>query len=241
VTPRPSNKGSVTGLTRPDALVFDLDGTLWDAAEPTTLGWNRALEEMGVASRVTVAGIRAVAGTPFDGCVEILLPELCPPAEDTLRYLDAYEKAAIAESGGTLFPGVADGIRALAAVYPLFLVSNCQDWYLEMFLAKSGLRECFTGWDCNGLSGLPKSGMLLRVAESHRLKQAVYVGDTQGDRDAAREAGMEFALARYGFGGTRAPALSFGSFGELVAHFLSGSLCGLAGRPVSASGGVGSG
>ena len=206
----------------PDALIFDLDGTLWDAAEATTRGWNRALEEMGARTRVTTAGIRSVAGTPFEGCVEILLPELRPPTEALLRSLDVHEKAAIAEAGGTLFPGVEPGVRMLASVYPLFLVSNCQDWYLELFLAKGGLRDCFTGGDCNGLSGLPKSGMLLGLAEKHRLKHAVYVGDTQGDQDAAEGAGMGFAFARYGFGSVTAPVLSFDSFGELTAHFMAG-------------------
>jgi phosphoglycolate phosphatase len=219
MTPHDSTRREVIG---PDAIIFDLDGTLWDAAEATARGWNRGLEELGVAPRVTEAGIRSVAGTPFDGCVEMLLPELCPSAEDLLRTLDAREKAAIAESGGVLFPGVAAGLRKLATVYPLFLVSNCQDWYVDIFFTKSDLRECFTGYDCNGLSGLPKSGMLSRLAESNRLRRAVYVGDTQGDRDAAAEAGMGFAFAGYGFGSVTASTLSFGSFGELAAFFMSG-------------------
>ena len=46
----------------PDGLVFDLDGTLWDAAAASTLGWNLALEEMGAVSRVTVDDIRSVSG-----------------------------------------------------------------------------------------------------------------------------------------------------------------------------------
>lgn len=32
-----------------DALIFDLDGTLWDAAAASTYGWNLALQEMGLA------------------------------------------------------------------------------------------------------------------------------------------------------------------------------------------------
>jgi phosphoglycolate phosphatase len=214
------NKRSVTGLSRPEALVFDLDGTLWDAAEPTARGWNRALEELGTPTRVTVEGIRSVAGTPFEGCVEILLPRLCPPTETLLRSLDDYEKAAIVESGGVLFPGVEAGLRALAPVYPLFVVSNCQDWYLELFLAKSGLRECFVGGDCNGLSGLNKSEMLHRLAMEQELRSAVYVGDTQGDWEAAWDAGMDFALAGYGFGSVVAPVVRFASFKDLTAYYL---------------------
>ena len=62
----------------PDALIFDLDGTLWDAAAASTYGWNLALEELGLPQRVTVDGIRSVSGRPFPQCVETLLPELSP-------------------------------------------------------------------------------------------------------------------------------------------------------------------
>lgn len=210
----------MTGLSRPDALVFDLDGTLWDAAVPTTRGWNTALELLGARTRVTVEGIRSVAGTPFVGCVEILVPELCPPAEATLHALDGHEKAAIMETGGTLFPGVDQGLRELAALYPLYLVSNCQDWYLELFFEKSDLGGCFAGWDCNGLSDLGKTDMLRNLAETHRLTDATYIGDTQGDHDSAREAGMPFVFARYGFGSVSEPVPSFDSFDALVEHYL---------------------
>ena len=207
-------------MNRPDALIFDIDGTLWDAAEPTARGWNQALEELGVDTRVTIAGIRSVAGTPFAGCVEILLPELCPPSEETLHRLDAFEEVVLVESGGILFPGVDDGLRSLAAAYPLLLVSNCQDWYFELFLAKSGLRECFAGGDCSGCSGLPKSEMLSRLARTRELHHATYVGDTLGDQDAARRAGMDFAYARYGFGTVPGPGLSFDCFADLTAYYL---------------------
>lgn len=203
-----------------DALIFDLDGTLWDAAPASTRGWNTALAEMGVSSRVTVDGIRSVSGNPFARCVEILLPELLPVSEAMLRSLDAHERAGIAALGGVLYEGVADGLPDLAAVYPLFLVSNCPGWYIDAFFNATGLRDCFTGWDSHGASGLGKTGMLLAMRDLHDLAQPVYVGDIQGDKDAADEAGMDFALVRYGFGDVKAPSLSFGSFEELIKRFL---------------------
>jgi len=209
----------MSGLITPDALVFDLDGTLWDAAVPTACGWNRALEHLGVDTRVTVEGIRSVAGTPFAGCVQILVPELGARTRDVLGEIDAGQKQAMLESAGELFPGVEGGLRALAKQYPLFLVSNCQDWYLELFLDTSGLRECFTGSDCNGCSGLPKDGMLRHLSQEHELTRAVYVGDTAGDREASVAAGMEFAFAGYGFGSVSEPVLAFGSFDELREYY----------------------
>jgi len=209
----------VSGLSRPDALVFDIDGTLWDAAEPTACGWNRALERLGVVTRVTVEGIRSVAGTPFLGCVQTLIPELPEPGEEELRAIDEAERRELLGSPGTLFPGVEAGLKMLSDMYPLFLVSNCQDWYLELFLESTGLRRLFTGADCNGISGLPKGAMLQRLRQGHGLQRAVYVGDTEGDHRAAAMAGMDFAFARYGFGSLLEPVLEFQSFHALREHY----------------------
>ena len=206
--------------TTHDAIVFDLDGTLWDAAAASTYGWNLALAEMGLSLRVDDDGIRSVSGNPFPRCVEILLPELSPVPESTLRLVEDYERVGIEALAGVLYEGVAEGLRELADVYPLFLVSNCPDWYAEAFFRVTGLAECFTGWDCHGSSGVGKSRMLLNMRERYHLANAVYVGDTQGDRSAAREADMEFVFVRYGFGKAVQASLAFDTFEELVAHFL---------------------
>jgi len=205
----------------PDAIIFDLDGTLWDAAAASTYGWNLALEELDLPQRVTVDGIRSVSGQPFPRCVEILLPELSPAPAATLELLEARERTGIELMAGALYSGVADGLARLAERYRLFMVSNCPGWYLDEFFRHTGLREHFIWWDCHGLSGIAKSGMLLSLAATHRLASAVYVGDTEGDRDAAAQAGMDFALVRYGFGDVLEAPLAFSDFGELVAHYLT--------------------
>jgi phosphoglycolate phosphatase len=214
----------VNGCSRSAALIFDLDGTLWDAAAPSAEGWNLALSEMGVEQRVDEAGVRSVSGTPFEQCVRTLLPELCPPSEAILAALDAGERKVVEARGGTLYPGVAEGLRRLSEAYQLFVVSNCPDWYLEVFLQMTGLRGCFTAWDCHGSSGLPKAEMMRGLLQKHGLQRAIYVGDTHGDRQAAEAAGLEFAFVLYGFGCTEAPALVFADFGELVEQFLAGDV-----------------
>jgi phosphoglycolate phosphatase len=203
-----------------DALIFDLDGTLWDAAAASTYGWNLALEELGASARVTVDDIRSVSGKPFDQCVATLLPDLRPAGEATIEIIDDHERLGIEKIGGVLYEGVAEGLGALAARNRLFLVSNCPDWYLEAFFRISALAGFFVGSDCHGASGLDKSSMLRVLSQKHHLDRALYVGDTQGDRDAAEAAGMEFAFVSYGFGETSGPALSFSSFSELVKGFL---------------------
>lgn len=203
-----------------DALVFDLDGTLWDAAAASTYGWNVALEKLGVSTRITIEDIRSVSGTPFRQCVATLLPELHPAADDTIEFIEHHERLGIEKIGGTLYEGVAEGLQALAARYRLFLVSNCPDWYLAAFFRITGLNRYFVDSDCHGASGLNKSNMLRVLCQKHGLHRALYVGDTQGDRDAAEAAGMEFAFASYGFGKTVDPTFSFSSFTELAEGFL---------------------
>jgi phosphoglycolate phosphatase len=36
-------------LKQADSIIFDLDGTLWDAAEACAKAWNEALKQMGNA------------------------------------------------------------------------------------------------------------------------------------------------------------------------------------------------
>lgn len=220
----PEARSSVAARYNPlmtyDALIFDLDGTLWDAAAASTYGWNLALEELGASARVTVDDIRSVSGKPFDQCVATLLPELRPANEATIEFIDDHERLGIEKIGGTLYAGVAEGLEALAARHRLFLVSNCPDWYLEAFFRISALAGFFVDSDCHGASGLDKSSMLRVLSRKHHLDRALYVGDTQGDRDAAEVAGMEFAFVSYGFGKTADPALSFSSFSGLVKGFL---------------------
>jgi phosphoglycolate phosphatase len=204
-----------------DALIFDLDGTLWDAAAASTYGWNLALEELGLPQRVTVDGIRSVSGKPFPECVATLLPELSPAPPATVEHLEVRERTGIELMAGALYEGVADGLARLAGQHRLFLVSNCPGWYLEEFFRHTGLQGCFSGWDCHGMSGIAKSAMLLNLAASHRLQRAVYVGDTRGDQESAEKAGMEFVFAAYGFGRAEGAPLSFAHFGGLVSHYLA--------------------
>ncbi len=47
-----------------DALVFDLDGTLWDATEACAIGWNDSLRSLQIDQKITVGDFRRVVGKP---------------------------------------------------------------------------------------------------------------------------------------------------------------------------------
>jgi phosphoglycolate phosphatase len=89
---------------------------------------------------------------------------------------------------------------------------------LKLFLELSGLEPLLAGYDCIGLSGLPKHDMLSNLISKYDLKNPVYIGDTASDETACRQADIDFIHVSYGFGTTVNKCLSFDSFAALVAY-----------------------
>ncbi|AFG38304.1 putative phosphatase [Spirochaeta africana DSM 8902] len=199
-----------------DTIIFDIDGTLWNACPASAKGWNLGLASLGIDARVTAQQIEGVAGHPYATCVEMLLPGLQEQYPDLLDTLNNREIEVVKTDGGTLYEGVTEGIKILANSYKVFLVSNCQDWYMKIFLEFSGLEPFLTSFDCHGMSGLPKDQMLSRIQRTYCLHTPVYVGDTEGDESAARVAGMDFIHVSYGFGSAASAVKHVDSFSALL-------------------------
>lgn len=205
-----------------DGIIFDLDGTLWDASQASSEGWNTALKPRGINLTVSREDIRSVSGLPFDTCVTTLFPHI--PVTDIpelTKALESHEKSFVETDGGEAYQGVVDGTEILAEHYRLFLVSNCQDWYLESFWEHVPLQHSFRDWDCHGMSGTSKTEMLKGIVERHELGEAIYIGDTMGDKQASDAAGIDFGYVSYGFGTVLDPTVTFPSFADLVAWFRS--------------------
>ena len=79
-------------------------------------------------------------------------------------------------------------------------------WVVESSLllgtlgALGGLGGLISDFDCFGNTGLPKGQTLRLLCERCNVRDAVYVGDTQGDMEASEQAGLPFVWAAYGFG-----------------------------------------
>lgn len=101
---------------------------------------------------------------------------------------------------------VIEDLADLAAVIPLYLVRNRNDWYMEAFLDHSGTRPLFADAVCHGTTGLPKLENLRNLMTRDGLQRGYYVGDTNGDRTAAEMAGLVYVHADYGFGGEGVPS-----------------------------------
>jgi len=200
-----------------DAVIFDIDGTLWNASSASARGWNLGLAHLGAQAEVTAEQIATVAGSPYEECVEALLPGMGVRYPGLLEVLGDCERASVERDGGTFYDGALEAVSRLAREFAVFLVSNCQEWYLELFLGFSGLGPLLSGVDCHGRSGLPKSEMLSQMKRARSLTAPVYVGDTASDEAAARTAGITHIHASWGFGQPEGDPLIVDSFAALLA------------------------
>ena len=74
----------------------------------------------------------------------------------------------------------------------------------------------FTDIECYGNTDLSKGENNKLVIERNNLKNAVYVGDTQGDADSAEFAGIPFVFASYGFGSVKKYDYIINKFSDIL-------------------------
>lgn len=183
-----------------DSIGFDLDGTLWSAVLADKEAWAIVAEEYGVykPTEEQMAGVM--------GLNEIqLMTKLYPDMSDEDKH-SFFDKASqlcnviLARDGGVLYEGMEETVKKLSRHFRLYIVSNCQPGYIETFLKHHQLEPYFCDFQWAGRECVPKSENIKNVIERNGFKNSIYVGDTQGDADAAYGAGVPFVYAGFGFG-----------------------------------------
>ena len=190
-----------------DSIIFDLDGTLWNSSKPICEAWNIILDRHKEIVREPMYDIAAkLFPDEKEEVRNALMDELCE-----------FENGYLEKMGGVLFPELEATLKELKTKYPLYIVSNCQDGYIEAFIKAHKLEKYFSDTECWGRTRAPKAVSNRTLIERNNLSNPVYVGDTAGDANAAREAEIDFIYAEYGFGEVE-PSLYVGvidSFKEL--------------------------
>lgn len=203
-----------------DSIIFDMDGTIWDSTAEVAVAFRKVIAEKYpfVTDEVTGEKLKGLFGLPLDEIAVNLF--LSVGKEKAIEVMDdccQYECKYLSEHGAKLYGGVEETLKLLAEKYKLFIVSNCQEGYIQCFFhANPHLEQYFIDFEYPGRTGKFKADNIRLVIERNNLKNPVYVGDTQGDAKAAADAGVPFIFARYGFGDVKEYSQVIDSFEELI-------------------------
>lgn len=189
------------------AIIFDLDGTLWDSTGCASAIWNRVFLKHGeVTFKMTNEKAAQLMGKTMDEIGRILFPGFSDwERNGIVNEFGAEEAAYLSENGAVLYDGLEETLKILKQDYDLYIVSNCQDGYVQAFLHAHKLSRYFNDIEMSGRTGQDKGSNIKLLMERNNIQSAVYVGDTQGDEKASRVAGIPFIYASYGFGKALAP------------------------------------
>lgn len=187
----------------PQAVLFDLDGTLLDSAPDMLATTNQMLAARDRAP-ITLEALRPVVSKGSRAMVSVAFPELGQEARDALvpEFLDRYE--ALIGQHAVLFDGVAGMLEALEAAGCAWgIVTNKPEYLAQLILPQ-------LGWEtrCAVLIGgdtlaqrKPHPLPLLAAAERMGIDPGtcIYVGDDERDIVAANAAGMASVAALWGY------------------------------------------
>ncbi len=190
------------------AVIFDVDGTLWDSTEAVADSWRRTFRSLNLpCDHVTGERLRREFGKTLPDIGFSLYPDL--PRDRAIAVTEQAceeENAHLLATRPPVYPEIPALFQRLREEgIPIYIVSNCQSGYIEVLLETSGLAPFVSGHLCAGDTGVAKAETLGLAVKRWQIPSPVYVGDTLGDEEATRKAGLLFIHAAYGFGEAKAP------------------------------------
>ncbi|MBR4876335.1 MAG: phosphoglycolate phosphatase [Rhodocyclaceae bacterium] len=193
----------------PKAILFDLDGTLLDTLADLTAGVNGMLAELGQPTR-SEQEVRRFVGRGFARLVECSLTEGRPEYildEQGLEHASALFRRHYAQHNGERtypYPGIKAVLGQLAAQDKLLaVVTNKMEAFTLPLLEQLGILQHFSaivaGDTCNTRKPSPEMPLLACEKLGVEPHQALMIGDSHHDAQAARSAGIPVLLVSWGY------------------------------------------
>lgn len=202
-----------------NAIIFDMDGTMWDTTAAILPVWNEVLRKYPkeTSKQISKTEMDSYMGKTLEQIAQLSLPELdIKRSVEILSECCKTECKYLEEQGAIIYPKLIETLKELKDEYTLLIVSNCQDGYIQSFLTYYKLWNVFSDIEFAGRTGKTKGENIKLIIERNNIDKAVYVGDTQSDFDAAKFAGVDFIFAEYGFGSAENHKYSIKEFSDLT-------------------------
>lgn len=207
---------------KPDALIFDMDGTLWDAVETYAASWNKYFQANNIDNHVTKNDLDGLMGLEEKIYLEKVLPQFSSKEREIMyKEVINIQYHLIDTIGGNLYDGVVNGLKLLSQKYKLFVVSNCPEFTIHHFMKWAKIEKYITDTMAHGQNYKPKYQNILSIKDTHSLNYPIYIGDTNSDGIQSKKAKVPFIFMEYGFGSSNDFHQKFDSFHEFSNHYLS--------------------
>ena len=198
------------------AILFDLDGTLWNALDTITEAWNKATKEHNLKYSFSLETMKSFMGLTPKETAPLAFKDvdlnkgleyfvLC--LNEEIKYLRVHP--------GKLYEDEEEVLKELSKHYPLFIVSNSDKGYIEDYLNAYDFNKYFKDHVCAGDTDLEKWQNILYIKNKYQLEEIIYVGDTKKDLNESIKAGVKFIHASYGFGEIEEEVLKISKLREL--------------------------
>lgn len=198
-----------TTLKLPEALIFDMDGTLLET-ETLLTGVNQRLfdtlreEGLYMEEAPPVSALLSCLGMLLEDIWKTIMPGSSKEARKRAdELLLQYEIEGLAAGEGELYPGVAATLAALKEKgVKLFVASNGLEQYVRKIVEHKGLGHLFTDlYSAGEYNTSTKVDLVAMLMKKHGLTSAWMVGDRSSDIEAAHGngiVGIGCAYAGYG-------------------------------------------
>ena len=201
--------------TWPRAVIFDLDGTLVDSAPDIQEAIDTAFRPLGVQP-FSLETVKSLIGGGAAAAVKRATAKLglvlSPDEEDAVLQRFLVDYARVSAKGRGLYPGAIELLQDLRARKAgVALCTNKAETITQITIEALGIAGYF-GSVVAARDDLPKKpdpAMLLRALAPFDVApaDAVMIGDSHADIDAARAAGMPSIAVSYGYSPTPAAQL----------------------------------
>lgn len=192
-----------------EAVLLDLDGTLLDTIADLSHATNAMRNDLGlpplsldtVASYVGKGSRNLVIRALSDNSAQTL-PDENQTDEALALYLDHYR--TLNGQHTQIFPGVMEGLRAFRkAGMKMAIVTNKPEEFTHILLIKMGLAHFFDAVVCGDTCARKKPDPMPFLHACEQLgvapTDALAIGDSINDAQAARAAGITVLAVPYGY------------------------------------------
>lgn len=196
-------------LRKPEAVIFDMDGTLFETDKLLVPVHHRVFEtlrEEGLYEHETPPVERLLS------CLGMLLEDIwrqvMPDSTEAARkradvLLLQYEREGLERGEGQLYPFVEETLRELhSRGIKLFVASNGLEEYVKGVAEFKGIAPLFDGlYSAGEYETSTKVDLVARLLKDHNIQSAWMVGDRSSDVEAGKGNGLQTigcAYATYG-------------------------------------------